>query len=65
LVARMPDKAKADLIEWESGGSAEHKLASILAQEISPDAIIAEYPKALALQDDQPINEYYLLRKTT
>jgi hypothetical protein len=34
----------------------------VLNNEISLDNLFAEDPSAPALQDDRPVNEYYLLR---
>jgi len=50
-------------MEWSNEASAEHEFATVLDGEISPDQMIAEAPLAPALADDQPVNEYYLLRR--
>jgi spermidine synthase len=63
LADRMPANAKADLVEWLKHGTAEQKLAYLLRHEISPYDIVARKPEGTALQDDRPVNEYYLLRQ--
>jgi hypothetical protein len=35
----------------------------VLDRELPIDQIIAEAPEAPALQDDQPVNEYYAIRR--
>ena len=63
LVQRMPAKAVEDLIEWGPESAAERQFAVVLDRELPIDQIIAEAPEAPALQDDQPVNEYYAIRR--
>jgi spermidine synthase len=63
LAQRMPPAAVKDLMEWSGRPSAERELAAVLDNEVSPDRLVAEAPHAPALADDQPVNEYYLLRR--
>jgi spermidine synthase len=63
LVRRMPESAVKDLMEWSHQPSAEAELDTVLSQEFSPEQIVAQAPQAPALQDDRPVNEYYVLRK--
>jgi spermidine synthase len=62
LIQRMPPSAVADLMEWGPERTPETQLQAILGREFPIDVMIAEYPGAPALQDDRPVNEYYLLR---
>jgi hypothetical protein len=62
LAGRMPQSAAADLVEWGPFPTAEQQFAAILKREIPIDSVIAADPKAPAMQDDRPVNEYYLLR---
>ena len=62
LVQHMPSSAAKDLIEWGPQATPEGQLVMILNNEISLDNLLAEDPSAPALQDDRPVNEYYLLR---
>ena len=62
LAARLPARAAADLVEWGPEDSARQQFAVVLDQEISLDDLIRQDPGIPALQDDRPINEYYLLR---
>jgi spermidine synthase len=62
LLQRMPPAAIADLMEWGPEHTPEAQLQAILGTEFSPDIMVEEDPHAPALQDDRPVNEYYLLR---
>jgi spermidine synthase len=62
LVKRMPATAIHDLLEWGPAATPEDELADILNGELSVEAIIAEAPQATTLNDDRPVNEYYVLR---
>jgi spermidine synthase len=63
LASRLPPRAGADLVEWFEGVTPEQVFEKILSQEIKPDPILATAPGVPALTDDQPFNEYYLLRR--
>ncbi len=63
LAARLPKEAADDLIEWGPGQTAEAQFARVLAQPISPEALIERRPNVPLLTDDQPVNEYYFLRR--
>src|SRR5262249_28597856 len=62
LASRMPARAVADLTEWQPGSTAEQQLREVLGRPRSLDEIIANNRRVPPLQDDQPINEYYILR---
>jgi spermidine synthase len=63
LASRLPPAAAADLVEWGPSSNAEQQFAEVLKQEVPLDGIIAKAPSVPALRDDQPVNEYYLLRQ--
>ena len=63
LVRRMPEKAQADLMEWGPKDSPKSQFAEVLQSELPPDALLARDPNAPMLEDDRPVNEYYLLRE--
>jgi spermidine synthase len=63
LAAHMPATAAKDLIEWGPQSTAERQFAAVMANEASLDAWIREAPHVAALQDDKPVNEYYLARR--
>jgi spermidine synthase len=63
LASRLPPAAAADIVEWGPAATAEGQFNQILAREVSVEKIIAEDPDVPVLEDDQPINEYYLLRR--
>ena len=62
LVSRMPSAAVSDMMEWGPAASPEMQMNLLLSHASSTDAIIALSPKTHSLQDDHPINEYFLLR---
>ncbi len=63
MVQRMPRKAVEDLTEWGPAPTAEGQFADVLNREVSLERMIAEAPRAPALHDDWPANEYYVLRQ--
>jgi spermidine synthase len=62
LAARMPLAAAADLVEWGPQATAQAQLESILSREVDLAKLVGEDPEVPALRDDEPINEYDLLR---
>jgi spermidine synthase len=64
LAARLPEAARADLIEWGPARSAEEQLQSAIAREHTPGNVIALDPGAPILADNRPVNEYFFLRRT-
>jgi len=62
LASRLPTAAAADFLEWGPGTTAEVQFREVLSQELSLGALISQDPRVPALADDEPINEYYLLR---
>jgi spermidine synthase len=66
LVKHMPQSAVRDLLEWDNPVStAEADFAAVISHELPLSALIEQDPNAPALQDDRPVNEYYLLRRRT
>lgn len=63
LVEHMPAKAITDLMEWGPEATPTQQFAVVLNSEVPIDQKIAEAPNAPALQDDRPVNEYYVLRQ--
>lgn len=62
LVQRMPAKAVADMMEWGPEKTPENQFQRILSNEMSADQMIALSPNTPPMQDDRPVNEYFLLR---
>jgi len=50
------------MMEWGPAPSPEQQMNLLLAHPSSTDAIIALSRASPALQDNRPINEYFLLR---
>jgi spermidine synthase len=63
LAQHMPASAARDLVEWGPQPNPQGRFAAVLKNEISLDQMIAEAPEAPALQDDRPVNEYYVIRR--
>jgi len=63
LAKRMPASAAADLVEWGPFPTAEQQFAAVLKREVPIDWVIAADRDAPTMQDDRPVNEYYLLRE--
>lgn len=61
IMARMPAAAVTDMMEWGPAKTPEAQLELTLRPQ-SLDSMIALSPQTPALQDDRPINEYFLLR---
>jgi spermidine synthase len=62
FIARMPERARTDLLEWAGGKSLEDYVAEILKREI-PVAEILNPDPDVCITDDRPYNEYYFLRR--
>jgi spermidine synthase len=62
LVARMPASAIPDMMEWGPAKTPVEQFDRLLSNEMTLDQLIALSPSTPALQDDRPINEYFLLR---
>jgi len=62
IVARMPARAVADMVEWSPAMTPEQHFASMVAKQAAPEQIIGLAPATPALADDRPINEYHILR---
>ena len=63
LASHLPPRARADLVEWGPASNAQDQFSRVLAQELSVDDLIRRAPHVPAMQDDHPVNEYYLLRR--
>lgn len=61
LLARMPEAARRDLVEWNPGVNIQGVFRTLLAHRKSVEDMCAIYPD-VRITDDRPFNEYYLLR---
>jgi spermidine synthase len=62
LASRLPTSAAADLVEWGPALNAQAQFERVLTHEVSLDSLIDPASATPALQDDGPVNEYFLLR---
>lgn len=63
LAARLPSAAVSDFMEWGPLTNLQQQFELVLSHELILEKIVAEAPRTPAILDDQPINEYYLLRR--
>ena len=63
LAQRLPPDAIHDLMEWGPASTPEAQFQLILDQEVSVAQTIQDDPTVPALQDDRPVNEYFLIRR--
>jgi spermidine synthase len=63
FIARMPEGARDDMLEWSDGQSLDAYVASILEREV-PLKDVLNPDSRVCVTDDQPYNEYFLLRRT-
>jgi spermidine synthase len=62
LGARLPSAAAVDFVEWGPQPDAQKQFDLLLSHELTVEQILDADPRVPAIRDDQPINEYYLLR---
>ncbi len=62
LMTRMPAKAQADLLEWETARDLPTYLNAVISMEVPIANILNPNPK-IKITDDNPQNEYFLLRQ--
>jgi spermidine synthase len=62
FVARMPSAAQKDLLEWAPHVDLASYLGLVLAREIPISAALNPNPE-IRITDDDPFNEYFLLRR--
>lgn len=62
LVARMPVAAQNDLLEWANTNDAVAYFSRVINHEYSIADILNPDPD-VEVTDDQPYNEYFLLRR--
>jgi len=61
LAARMPESAKQDLLEWNDSQDAPAYIGRVIKNEVSVPDLLNPDPE-VEITDDQPYNEYFLLR---
>jgi spermidine synthase len=62
LAERLPTRAASDFTEWGPAATPADQFAVLVSDPKELDKLIARSPSTPALQDDRPVNEYYLLR---
>lgn len=64
MVARLPDSAQADLIEWSPEVPVRDMVNEILKNEIPLWNLLDRENEDIFISDDKPYNEYFLIRRT-
>ncbi len=62
MAARMPESARQDLLEWNPVKDAPAYLGQVLSKEYNVTALLNP-DASIQVTDDEPYNEYYLLRQ--
>ena len=64
FVARLPAKARRDLVEWNTGDLRDPRafIAEVLKRQVPVEDLL-EGDAGVVVKDDRPFNEYYLLRR--
>ena len=62
LLARMPETARQDLMEWESSTNAAEYLGAVVSFEVPTEKLLHPDPE-IRITDDHPYNEYFLLNR--
>jgi spermidine synthase len=62
LAGRMPPAAANDFVEWGPEKTPEREFDRLLSREMNVEQILAGHEPTPAIRDDEPVNEYYLLR---
>ena len=63
LAKKLPATAAADLLEWGPSSDVQAQLELVIKNEIPVAQLIQQAPEVPALQDDRPVNEYFILRR--
>jgi hypothetical protein len=60
---RLPEAARRDLLEWNPDDTVASFTAAVLAERTTLATVLPDAAAATAITDDQPFNEYYVLRR--
>jgi hypothetical protein len=62
IEAKMPERAKKDLLEWSANKDFRLYIHRILSNEVPVQPLLNDN-KHIVINDDKPYNEYYFLRR--
>jgi spermidine synthase len=62
LAGRLPRAAASDFVEWGPEAAPEQQFEVVLSRELALKDIVAVDPRVPTMRDDEPVNEYFLLR---
>lgn len=63
LAAKLGPRASSDLVEWGPFRTPTEQFNAVLSHEHGTDELIRPAPDARAIEDDRPMNEYFILRR--
>ena len=61
FLARLPERAKADLGEWRAVKDLGEWIAPLFSERLDVESVLNANPR-IRISDDRPFNEYFLLR---
>jgi hypothetical protein len=64
FVARLPEFARRDLMEWNSDIQIETMAENILSRRTDIGKLLSPEGEKMAVTDDFPYNEYFFLRRS-
>jgi hypothetical protein len=59
----LPEAARSDLLEWEPNSTPADLFSKVFSQQEEVTDFVDLSAETPAIQDDRPINEYFLLRE--
>ena len=62
LAKMLPKAAASDFVEWGPAATPAGQFDQVLGNELAIDEIVGDAFAIPAIQDDRPVNEYYMLR---
>ena len=64
MIKRLPEAAKADLLEQtKPGTNIRDIIRQMFREEMHPSSLLNDTDRSIYILDDRPFNEYYLLRR--
>ena len=64
LMGRIPDNARKDMLEWADKKDLRQAVSWIRTNELQVPKHLLSNKQHIQITDDQPFNEYYILRRT-
>lgn len=62
LAGHLPPAAASDFTEWGPTADPKQQFDAVLSRELVLKNLVAQDPRVPTMRDDEPVNEYFLLR---